>query len=137
MSGSNNAAHTLNATIFDNDVTLTAAGSLDAIRVVAGSATGNAGVLRLDMHDNDASSSFGNDFQVRQRFATTVQLLDYLGSPTDTAAVQNYFDNARANDPLGAGTDWFITTQTPGGGFVGTALVPQPTLPIIGDLPLL
>ena len=137
MSGSNNAAHTLNATIFGNEVVLTAAGSLDAIRVVAGAATGNAGILRLDMHDNDASSSFGNDFQVRQRFATTVQLLDYLGAPTDTTAVQNYFDNDRANDAIGPGTDWFITTQTPGGGFVGTGSVPQPTLPIISDLPLL
>lgn len=137
MSGSNNAAHTLNATISDNQVVLTDANSFDAIRVVAGASTGNAGILRLDMHDNDASSAFGNDFQVRQRFATTVELLDYLGAPTDTTAVQNYFDNDRANDPLGAGTDWFITTQTPGGGFVGTSSVPQPMLPIIGDLPLL
>jgi VCBS repeat-containing protein len=137
MSGSANPAHTVNATIFDNNVVLTDINSLDGIRVVAGANTGNAGILRLDMHDNDASSANGNDFQVRQRFATTVELLNYAGAATDTTAVQNYFDNDRGNDPLGAGTDWFITTQLPGGGFVGTASVPQPTLPIIGDLPLL
>jgi VCBS repeat-containing protein len=137
MSGSANSAHTLNATILDNNVVLTDINSLDAIRVVAGASTGNAGTLRLDMHDNDASSANANDFTVRQRFATTVELLDYTGGPTDTAAVQSYFDNDRANDPLGAGNDWLITTQLPGGGFLGTASVPQPILPIIGDLPML
>ena len=137
MSGSNNSAHNLNATLFDNHVVLTDGNSLDAIRIVAGASTGNAGTLRLDMHDNDASSSFGNDFTVRERFATTVELVHYLGGPTDTAAVQNYFDNDQGNDALGIGNDWFITTQAPGGGFVGSASVPQPILPIFGDLPML
>ncbi len=130
MSGSANAAHNMNVTMFDNIAVLTDINSIDGIRIVAGASSGNAGILRLDMHDNNSSSMFGNDFQVRQRFATTVELLDYLGAPTDTVAVQNYFDNDRANDPIGAGVDWFITTQAPGGGFVGTASVPQPTLPM-------
>jgi len=128
MSGSSNAAHTMNVTMFDNTVSLTDINSLDGIRVVAGAATGNAGILRLDMHDNDAGSAT-NDFTVRQRFATTVQLLNYAGGATDLAAVQNYLDVTRSNDPTGPGTDWNITTQTPGGGFVNTASVPQPTLP--------
>lgn len=87
------------------------------------------------MHDNIASSANANDFQVRQRFATTVELLNYACGATDTAAVQNYLDVTRNNDPTGAGTGWFITTQTPGGGFVGTASVPQPTLPLLEWLP--
>jgi VCBS repeat-containing protein len=129
MSGSSNPAHTLNATVFDNHVTVNDPNSVDGIRVVAGSASGNAGILRLDMHDNDAASTNGNDFTVRERFATTVELLGYTGAPTDTAAVQNYFDNDKANDPLGPGNDWFITTQAPGGGFGHGASVPLPILP--------
>ncbi|HEX9966265.1 MAG TPA: Ig-like domain-containing protein [Allosphingosinicella sp.] len=129
MSGSANPAHNVNATIFDNNVVLTAASSLDAIRIASGANTGNAGILRLDMHDNDASAVNGFDFSVRQRFATTVQLLDYAGGATDIAAVQAHLDG-RNNDPMGAGTDWFISTQAPGGGFVGTVSVPDPTLPV-------
>ena len=130
MSGSANPAHKVNATISDNLVVLTDANSGDGIRVVAGANTGNAGILRLDMHDNDSSTAnpFANDFTVRQRFATTVELLDYSGSPTDVSAVQAYLDS-RGNDPLGAGNDWFITTQAPGGGFVHASTVPQPILP--------
>ena len=129
MSNTSNAAHTMNATIFDNNVSVTDINSADGIRVVAGAASGDAGILRLDMHDNDAGSTNTNDFTVRQRFATTVQLLNYVGGNTDLAAVQNYLDVTRSNDPTGPGNDWFITTQTPGGGFVNTASVPQPTLP--------
>jgi hypothetical protein len=129
MSGSANPAHRVNATIFDNVVVLTSATSGDGIRIASGANTGNAGILRLDMHDNDASSANGSDFSVRQRFATTVELLDYAGGATDIAAVQAYLDG-RNNNPMGAGADWFISTQVPpGGGFVGTAGVPQPTLP--------
>jgi VCBS repeat-containing protein len=129
MSGSNNAAHTLNATIFGNIVTATSATSADAIRVVAGAAANDAGILRLDMHDNIGSATVGNDFSVRQRFATTVQLLNYVGGNTNIAQVQAYLDVTRNNDPTGPGTDWFISTQAPGGGFANTASVPLPTLP--------
>src|SRR6185295_14871656 len=67
-----------------------------------------------------------------QRFATTFQLRGYTGASTDTAAVQTFLDVNQTNDPLGAGNDWFITTQAPGGGFVNTpggAPCTQPTLP--------
>src|SRR6185436_202889 len=114
---------------FSNTASVNDVNSFDGIRVVAGavSAPADVGILRLDMHDNTGSSSTANDITVRQRFSTTVQLLNYAGGSTDTAAVQTYLDNTRANNA--AHNVWFITTQAPGGGFVNTASVPAPTLP--------
>ncbi|WP_170234268.1 hypothetical protein, partial [Segetibacter aerophilus] len=129
MSEDANTAHTMNATIFSNTVSVTDVNSFDGIRAVGGAASGDAGIMRLDIYNNNASSATGNDFNVRQRFSTTVQLLGYGGGSSDVAAVQNYLDVTKNNNPLGAGTDWFITIQAPGGGFVNTASVPQPTLP--------
>ena len=131
MSEDANVAHTINATIFSNTATVSDINSFDGIRVVAGaqSTPADAGILRLDLNNNNASCATGNDFTVRQRFATTVQLLNYAGGSTDAAAVQTYLDVTKVNNPTGAGIDWFITTQAPGGGFVNTASVPQPTLP--------
>ena len=128
MSEDTNAAHTMNATIFSNTVSVTDVNSFDGIRVVAGAASGDAGLLRLDMHDNTASSATANDFTVRQRFATTMQLLNIGGSNNSNAAVQTYLDVTRANDA--AHNVWFITNDTVlGGGFDSTASVPAPTLP--------
>jgi hypothetical protein len=137
MSEDTNVNHRLNATLLNNVATVTAPTGFDGIRVVAGAlstpAPGDAGVLCAEINNNDASTiAAGNDFTVRQRFATTFQLRGYTGGNTDTAAVQAFLDGPQANDPLGAGNDWFITTQAPGGGFVNTpggAPCPQPVAP--------
>lgn len=131
MSEDINPAHTMNATIFNNNVTVSDVNSFDGIRVVAGALTDDAGVLRLDMHDNTASSATGNDFTVRARIATTMQFLNLGSNNASAATVQNYLDVTRNNNPTGAGADWFISenSTTGGGGFDTTASVAQPTLP--------
>jgi hypothetical protein len=132
MSEDTNTAHKMNATLLNNVVTVAGVNSFDGIRVVAGAMTNDAGTFCAEINNNDASAAAGNDFTVRQRFATTFQLRGYTDGSTDTAAVQTHLDVNQANDPLGAGTDWFITTQSPGGGFVNTpsgAQCTQPTLP--------
>ncbi len=133
MSEDTNAAHTVNATIFNNNVTVSDVNSFDGIRVVAGAQSGDVGVLRLDMHDNTASSATGNDFTVRQRFQTTVELLNLGSNNASAATVQNHLDVTRNNNPTGAGNDWFISENSAGapagGGFDNTASVPGATLP--------
>jgi len=129
-----NAAHTVNATIFNNTVAVTnTLNGFEGIAIVAGTQAGDVGTLRLDMHNNTAgsNSSGGNtDFMVRQRFLTTVELLGIGGANNSTATVQNYLIG-KANVPNGANGDWFITENSGGGGggFDSTASVPQPTLP--------
>lgn len=101
------------------------------IAVNAGTTSGDAGVLRLDMQGNTASTNSGNsDFLTRQRFSTTVALLNYGGANNNDAAVETYLDVTKANNATGSGT-WFISNNAAGGGggFVNTASVPTPTLP--------
>jgi Cadherin-like domain/SdrD B-like domain/Bacterial cadherin-like domain/RTX calcium-binding nonapeptide repeat (4 copies) len=133
MSEDTNPAHTMNVTIFNNNVTVSDVNSFDGIRVSAGAQSTDVGTLRLDMHDNTASSATGNDFTVRQRFQTTVELLNLGSNNASDATVQNYLDVTRNNNPTGAGTDWFITNNLAGapagGGFDNTASVTAPTLP--------
>jgi hypothetical protein len=121
-----NAAHTVNATIFNNTVSVTnVPNGFEGIAVVAGTGAGDVGVLRLDMHDNTAgsSSSGGNtDFMVRQRFSTTIEFLNLGGANNSVATVQNYLDNTRNNNPNGPNGDWFITENSGGGGGA-TALI--------------
>jgi Ca2+-binding RTX toxin-like protein len=138
-----NPAHTINATIFNNTVSVTnSANGGSPFLINAGttsSNTGDKGIMRLDMHDNTvtANASGGNaDFRVVQRFGTEIQLLNYGGAKNDNAAVQTYFDVTRANNPLAGGNpDWDINQNTGGAfqpvglGFTSTASVPQPTLP--------
>jgi hypothetical protein len=133
MSEDTNAAHTMNVTIFNNNVTVTDINSFDGIRVHAGAQSGDVGVIRLDMHDNTASAAAGNDFNIRQRFQTTMELLNLGSNNASSATVINYFDVTRNNNPTGAGNDWNVNDNLagapPGGGFDNTASVPAPTLP--------
>jgi hypothetical protein len=138
MSEDTDVNHRLNVTLLNNVATVSNPTGFDGIRVVAGAlstpAPGDAGILCAEINNNDASTvAAGNDFTVRQRFATTFQLRGYTGGNTDTAAVQAFLDGPQANDPLGAGNDWFITAQVPpGGGFVNTpggAQCQQPVAP--------
>lgn len=138
MGEDTNVNHKLNATILNNSATVTDINSFDGIRVVSGTLTNDAGTTCAEISGNNGSATAaGNDFTVRQRFATTFQLRGYTGGSTDTAAVQTHLDVNQANNPLGAGNDWFITTQAPGGGFVnspGGAQCTQPTTPILSQL---
>jgi hypothetical protein len=124
-----NPAHTMNLRIFNNSATVSDVNSFDGIFIEGGVLTGDQGTLRLDMHDNTASSVSGNDFTLRQRFLTTDQLLNYGGANNDNAAVQTYLDVTKNNTAVN--NTWFITNNVAGGGggFVNTASVPGPTLP--------
>jgi hypothetical protein len=129
MGEDTNPAHTMNLTIFNNSATVSDINSFDGIFIEGGVLTGDQGTLRLDMHDNTASSVSGNDFTLRQRFLTTDQLLNYGGANNDNAAVQTYLDVTKNNTAVH--NSWFITNNVAGGGggFVNTASVPGPTLP--------
>jgi VCBS repeat-containing protein len=129
MGEDTNPAHTMNLTIFNNSATVSDVNSFDGIFIEGGVLTGDKGTLRLDMHDNTASSVSGSDFTLRQRFLTTDQLLNYGGANNDNAAVQTYLDVTKNNTAVH--NTWFITNNVSGGGggFVNTASVPTPTLP--------
>jgi VCBS repeat-containing protein len=129
MGEDSNPAHTMNLTIFNNSATVSDVNSFDGIFIEGGVLTGDKGTLSLDMHDNTASSVSGNDFTLRQRFLTTDKLLNYGGANNDNAAVQTYLDVTKNNTAVEG--SWFITNNVSGGGggFVGTASVPGPTLP--------
>ena len=131
-----NAAQRLNLTLLNNDVVVSNnPNGFDGIHAVAGTLTGDAGTMCAEINNNDASTiASGNDFVVRQRFLTTYQLRGYTGLNNNNAAVQTHLDVSQANDPVGAGLDWFISNNVAGGagGFVNTpggAQCAQPTLP--------
>ncbi|HEX8160827.1 MAG TPA: Ig-like domain-containing protein [Pyrinomonadaceae bacterium] len=135
MSEDTNAAHRMNATISNNTATVNDVNSFDGIRVVAGAQSTDAGILCADISNNTASG-VGDDFTVRPRFNTTVQLPGYTGGATDTAAVQTYLDVTKANNATGPGTDYFLTPQSPGvfANTPGGAACTQPTLPSVAPV---
>jgi uncharacterized repeat protein (TIGR01451 family) len=136
MSQNANATHKVNATVTNNSATVTDVNSFDAFNLVAGSVSTDRGVMCLDLANNKGAASVGNDFTVRQRFITTMQLPGYTGANTNNAAVQTFLDVTNANDPLGPANDWFISNQisSGGGGFVnspGGAACAQPSAPAL------
>ncbi len=135
MSEDTNAAHRVNATVTNNNATVSDVNSFDAFFIQAGALTGDLGTMCLDLVNNDGSAVSGNDFTVRQRFLTTLQSPGYTGGANSNGQYQTFLDVTKTNDPLGAANDWFITNNQPGGGggFVNTPgpgnPCPQPTLP--------
>ena len=122
----------LNATVTGN--TVTNPGSLGAEAVFL-----NAGPISTDNHQvcldlggagglantlSGVGGSGSDDFRVRQRALTTVRLPGYGGAAGDTSAVVTYL---LGRNSASAGT---ATVNFPagGGGFVGGAACPQPSL---------
>ncbi|HEX6041125.1 Ig-like domain-containing protein [Longimicrobium sp.] len=110
---------TINATIRDNNVVLTAASALEAIRVDAGALSSDAVKVCADIRGNTATTPSLSGIRVRQRFAgTTFQLAGYAGAPTDNAAVAAFLaSNNTASATL---------ADNGGPGFVGVASCPTP-----------
>jgi hypothetical protein len=128
MSETNNAAHRMNATVLSNTGKVTDVNSFEGIRAEAGASStggGDAGIFCLEEANNtgNAANGGGDDFNVQQRFATTMQLRGYTGGSTDTAAVQNFLfapPDGTGNN-TGVNHIFFINiTGSPGGGIVNT-----------------
>lgn len=131
-----NPTQNLNATVYNNSFTVTeATNGFEGVTLNAGTVTGDKGTMRLDFHDNTASTnaSGGNfDFRIRQRFLTTTQWLNYGGANNSNSALQTYLTTTKNNVAAPGGNgDWDIGQNVAGGGggFGTTASVPQPTLP--------
>ena len=145
MSETSNSAHRLNATVLGNTAKVSDVNAFDAIRVEAGavSAPADAGILCLEEANNSGNSvqgagfATGNDYDVLQRFATTMQLRGYTGSSTNTGQVASFLfappdgtgNNARVNHVF-----FIEANSSPGGGIVNTpggAQCTQPSVPTL------
>ncbi|MHC4091613.1 MAG: beta strand repeat-containing protein [Planctomycetota bacterium] len=109
----------LNATVDGNSIAQPF-GSFpqEAIYGQAGAATGDTNVLCADITNNSfvgASGSFNDDFRLRQRKATTVNLPGYAGAANDTAAVVSFVQGNNTGTPTGSAT----VEIPPGNGFLG------------------
>ncbi|MCL4256724.1 MAG: hypothetical protein KJ043_23400, partial [Anaerolineae bacterium] len=119
----------INATIFDNTITLTDPLSADAIRVDAGATSTDTTTICADFNGdnlagnrNNATTIAGlNGIRIRQRFAGTTYILeDYAGGATNMAAVQAFLDARNTLSPTSL-------ADFAGGGFIGIADCPMPT----------
>jgi hypothetical protein len=101
--------------------------------------TPDAGILCLEEANNNGNSvqgmgfATGNDFNVSQRFATTMRLRGYTGGSTNTGAVQTYLQTTESN--MAVNNVWLIlANSSPGGGIVNTpggAQCTQPSVPTL------
>ena len=112
--------HRLNATVTNNNVSLTNALAGDALRIDAGTVSTDTSTICADVTGNNATTSAAGLFgiRVRQRFGTTFILEDYAGAPTDDAAVATFFSGKNG----GATT----SADHSGAGFTTTADCPAP-----------
>ena len=95
-----NASHTVNATIDDNTINVSDVNAFNGIFADIGVLAGDAGTGRLDMFNNNVSTTgaadgSANGISVGSRFNTTLQMPGYTGAFNDSAALQTYLDNTR------------------------------------------
>jgi hypothetical protein len=131
----NDGSGTVNLTVAGNNVSHSdGANSREGFFLNAGSANPNifgvadAHFVCLDLGGAGALSNVlthgpgaADDFRIRQRFSTTIQLPGYGGAATDTTAVVSYV-LSRNSATVGSAT----VSSPPGGGFIGGAGCPLP-----------
>ncbi|MGH2721561.1 MAG: hypothetical protein ACRDJO_08165, partial [Actinomycetota bacterium] len=123
---------TLNATVTGNTIGNPGSFASNGIVAAAGSVTGDAGTLCVDIGGAGAlansiagsGANFGTDFRLRQRFNTTVRLPGYGGPATDTATVIAFVQGRNTGSETGSAT---VNAPAGGSGFVGGAACPQPS----------
>ncbi len=132
-----NASHTVNATIDDNTINVSDVNAFNGIFADIGVLAGDAGTGRLDMFNNNVSTTgaadgSANGISVGSRFNTTLQMPGYTGAFNNSAALQTYLDNTKANNSTGS-LPWFLFADAAPGGFANTSppgsAIPLPTLP--------
>lgn len=119
----------INATITSN--TLSSPGSFGAegVKVQAGSASGDAGTVYLDLRGNMLETSgntaaFYEDVRVQQRFNTMIYVEGYAGAANGSGLAGHL-------DPLNPGGETYNVTSSSGTGFANTGSVPLPASPAL------
>jgi uncharacterized repeat protein (TIGR01451 family) len=122
----NDGSSAMNASIRNNTINQPAAFALNGLHLNIGGVTGDSSQVCADIGNNTLGGSgpFGSDdFNLRQRFATTIRLPGYAGATNNTAAVIAFVQSN--NTGIEDGT---ATVSGLGGGFVGGAACVQPLL---------
>jgi uncharacterized repeat protein (TIGR01451 family) len=117
---------TVNATIRNNTVSQPGGFALNGLQLNIGTVAGDSSQVCADIGNNTLGGSgpFGaDDFNLRQRFATTIRLPGYAGANNNTAAVISFVQGN--NTGVEDGT---ATVSGAGGGFVGGAACVLPLL---------
>ena len=128
---------TLNATVTNNTINTpsTFAFIKNGFQLNSGTNAGDAFQVCLNLSNNTLAGSGqngGNDFQLRQRFSTTVRLPGYGGANNDNTAVTAF---AQANNTGAETGNSSNSVSTGGGGFVGGAACSTPALFEISSTP--
>lgn len=122
----NDGSSAMNASIRNNTINEPAGFALNGLHLNIGGVTGDSSQVCADIVNNTLGGSgpFGSDdFNLRQRFATTIRLPGYGGANNDTAAVITFVQGN--NTGIEDGT---ATVSGAGGGFVGGVACVQPLL---------
>jgi uncharacterized repeat protein (TIGR01451 family) len=105
-----------------------------AIYAQAGATSGDTHLLCADITGNTfagAGGMFSDDFRLRQRFTTTINLPGYAGASGDTAAVVTFVQGNNVGVPTGSAT-------VDGAGFTGAGMgCTEPVIPMAAGDPLL
>ena len=118
----------LNATVTDNVIDTPGAFALNAIRIVAGSASVDTAQIYLELSNNDSDTTLAADIFVRTRFNADILMPGYVGAANDAVAADAFIT---ADNPLG-GEVTVAANALAGSGFFdtpGSAPVPLPVLP--------
>lgn len=109
---------TVNATVTNNTIKEPGSFPQNGLHLNAGTTAAGIATVCLDIRGNDvvnSSSSFDEDFRLRQRNNSTVNLPGYTGGSSDTAAVVAFVQGNNTGAPTGS-----AAVSGSGGGFTGT-----------------
>ncbi len=133
----NDGASTLNATILNNTIAQPDVFGLNGLQVNLGAAAADANFACLDIRNNTLAGSgplAGDDFNLRQRFNTTIKLPGYAGAANDSSTVIAFVQGNNLGLPDGA-----ASVSGRGGGFQGGSPCVLPLLAAVdgaaGSLP--
>lgn len=111
---------TVNFTVSNNTIKEPGSFAANGLHLNAGTTAAGTAFVCLDAQDNDmvgAGANGADDFRLRQRNSSTVNLPGYGGGSGDTAAVVSFVQGNNIGNPTGS-----ATVSGSGGGFTGTGL---------------
>jgi hypothetical protein len=121
--GTTEGSADVNAIVSGNTLSNPGTFGLNGIRVDAGAAAGDSGMLEITLTNNTATGTGGTatgnpaadaDIRLRQRFNTTIKLPGYAGANNDTAAVNAF---VAGNNTVGGVPSVSSAHNVGGGGF--------------------
>jgi uncharacterized repeat protein (TIGR01451 family) len=130
LASGNGSTGAMNATVTNNTINTPSTFFFlkNGFQLNSGTNTGDAFQVCLNLSSNTLGGSGqngGNDFQLRQRMATTVKLPGYGGANNNNAAVVAFIQGQNTGAETGNASN---TVSTVGGGFVGGAACVQVAL---------